>query len=78
MVAGAPWALHSKGGNLSGMTVLCPGRAQWAGSSSNELPRASGAVKDMLLSVLDNPGSFSISLPTGENLTAHGKFLASC
>jgi len=30
----------------------------------NELPRASGAVKDMLLSVLDNPGSFSISLPT--------------
>lgn len=40
----------------------------------NELPRASGAVKDMLLSVLDNPASFSISLPTGENLKNHDKF----
>lgn len=48
--------------------------ARSGGLIINELPRASGAVKDMLLSVLDNPASFSISLPTGENLKAHSKF----
>lgn len=40
----------------------------------NEVPRGSGAVKDLMLSVLDNPASFSIALPTGERLTPHAKF----
>lgn len=40
----------------------------------NEVPRGSGAVKDLMLSVLDNPASFSIALPTGERLEPHPDF----
>jgi len=41
---------------------------QGGGLVINEVARASGAVKDMLLSVLDDPEVSSIGLPTGERL----------
>ena len=40
----------------------------------NELPRASGAVRDLMLSVLDDNSIASIALPTGEILRPHARF----
>jgi len=40
----------------------------------NELPRASGAVRDLMLAVLDDNSIASIALPTGEILKPHAKF----
>lgn len=40
----------------------------------NELPRASGAVRDLMLAVLDDNSIASIALPTGEILKPHSKF----
>ena len=40
----------------------------------NELPRASGAVRDLMLAVLDDNSIASIALPTGEMLKPHAKF----
>lgn len=40
----------------------------------NELPRASGAVRDLMLGVLDDNSIASIALPTGEMLYPHARF----
>jgi MoxR-like ATPase len=40
----------------------------------NEMGRASGAVQDMFLAVLDDTSVSMISLPTGENVTPGNKF----
>lgn len=40
----------------------------------NELPRASGAVRDLMLGVLDDNSIAAISLPTGEILKPHARF----
>lgn len=44
----------------------------------NELPRASGAVRDLMLAVLDDNSIASIALPTGEILKPHAKFSVFC
>jgi MoxR-like ATPase len=41
----------------------------------NELPRASGAVKDLFLAVLDNQESCRIALPNGEEIRPHPHFV---
>lgn len=44
----------------------------------NELPRASGAVRDLMLAVLDDASVAAIALPTGEILKPHSKFTVFC
>lgn len=40
----------------------------------NELPRASGAVRDLFLAVTDDSATASIALPTGDKLRPHDGF----